>query len=163
MILQTEIQTRNISRFLEMSDVSQIINRSFHRVIASQKNYSFSSLRRNIAKPFLKRNVLIETKLFLIDKTTIKTASYPTKLLILGISWDYYCNKFHFWKCHSTVFDKNSSWAPIRRSTYLTTSHNMHICKLDTPYICPITSGTASKYFPFTCDIIQNLSNFASK
>lgn len=83
---ETEIQTRNISRFLEMSDVSQINNRSFHRVIASQKNYSFSSLRRNIAKPFLKRNVRIETKLFLIDKITLNRASYSTKLLIQGIS-----------------------------------------------------------------------------
>ena len=31
------------------------------------------------------------------------------------------------------------------------------------PYNCPITSETAFKYFPFTCDIIQNLSTFASK
>lgn len=30
-------------------------------------------------------------------------------------------------------------------------------------YICPITSETAFKYFPFTCDIVQNLSNSASK
>lgn len=30
-------------------------------------------------------------------------------------------------------------------------------------YICPIASETAFKYFPFACDIIQNLSNSASK
>lgn len=32
----------------------------------------------------------------LIDKITITTASYPTKLLIQGISRDYYCKKFQF-------------------------------------------------------------------
>lgn len=39
----------------------------------------------------------------LIDKITLKSASYPTKLIIQGISWDYYCEKFHFWKCNSAV------------------------------------------------------------
>ena len=69
-------------------------------------------------------------------KTLLNRQNYPKKRLLSdkiahsGISRDYYCKKFHFWECHSTVFDMNSSWAPIRRSTYLTTSHNMHIFAL---------------------------------
>ena len=39
----------------------------------------------------------------------------------------------------------------------------MHICKLDTPYIYPISLETTFKYFLFACDIIQNSSTFASK
>lgn len=69
-------------------------------------------------------------------KTLLNRQNYPKKRLLSdkiahsGISRDYYCKKFHFWKCNSTVFEKNSAWAPIRRQTFLTTSHNMHIFAL---------------------------------
>ena len=60
-------------------------------------------------------------KLFLIDKITLKEASYPTKLLILA---------FH----EIIIVSKVISVSTFR-----------------------------SWYNPFTCDIIQHLSNFASE
>ncbi len=63
---------------LSLKAIGQLRQRSIERVDQKKR-----IIRRAQVKPC---QLLALYKLFLIDKITIKTASYPTKLLILGIS-----------------------------------------------------------------------------
>lgn len=107
----------------------------FIRAMSRARKFSanLTSDNFNVTKTYLEKcNAFKERE----DYSRLNRQNYHKKRLLSdkiahsGISWDYYCKKIHFWKCNSTVFEKNSAWAPIRRQTFLTTSHSMHIFAL---------------------------------